>query len=42
MSRRRGVVTFVPFAVHQGPLLLAGDACPSCAGVLGIRREVSA
>jgi hypothetical protein len=33
----RGVTTFHPFAVRQGPLLLAGDACPSCATVLGIR-----
>ena len=38
----RGVVTFVPFAAHHGPALVMGDACPSCADVLGIRQEVSA
>ena len=38
----RGVTVFVPFAVHHGPALIAGDACPSCAGVLGIVQEVSA
>ena len=32
----RGVVTFHPFAVRMGPALIAGDGCPSCAGVLGI------
>lgn len=38
----RGVVTFVPFAGQHGPALVTGDACRSCADVLGIRREVSA
>ena len=39
----RGVVTFVPFAAHHGPAsLVMGDACPDCAGVLGIRQEASA
>jgi hypothetical protein len=33
------VVTFHPFAVSQGPALIAGDACPSCAAVVGIREE---
>jgi hypothetical protein len=37
----RGVATFHPFAVGFGPVLLAGDACSSCAGVLGIREEVA-
>jgi hypothetical protein len=37
----RGVTTFVPFAMRQGPLLVVGDACPHCAGVLGIRREAA-
>lgn len=36
----RGVVTFVPFAVRQGPALIAGDACADCAGVLGIVQDV--
>jgi hypothetical protein len=36
---RHGVVTFSPFAARQGPLLVAGDACPTCAGVLGIKIE---
>ena len=38
----RGVVTFVPFAVRHGPALIAGDVCPDCAGVLGIREEAGA
>jgi hypothetical protein len=38
----RGITTFHPFAVRQGPLLLAGDACPDCATVLGIRQEATA
>ena len=38
----RGVVTFVPFAVRQGPAVIAGDVCRSCATVLGILQEVSA
>jgi hypothetical protein len=37
-----GVTLFHPFAVRQGPLLLAGDACGDCADVLGIRQEASA
>jgi hypothetical protein len=37
----RGVTTFHPFAVRQGPLLLVGDACPACAGVLGIVQEAA-
>lgn len=35
-------LTFVPFAVRQGPALIAGDVCLECAGVLGIRREGAA
>jgi hypothetical protein len=38
----RGVVTFHPFAVRQGPLLIVGDGCSDCADVLGIRQEASA
>lgn len=38
----RGIVTFVPFAVRQGPALVVGDACAGCAAVLGIVQEVSA
>jgi hypothetical protein len=38
----RGVVTFVPFAMRQGPSLVVGDACSDCADVLGIRQEVTA
>jgi hypothetical protein len=30
------VLTFVPFSVRQGPVMLVGDACASCAGVLRI------
>ena len=37
-----GVVTFHPLAVRQGPVLLAGDACSACAGVLGIRAAEAA
>ena len=33
----RGVVTFHPFAVRNGPALVVGDACQTCAGTLGIR-----
>jgi hypothetical protein len=36
-----GVVVFHPFAVRLGPALLAGDACPTCAVVLGIRLDVA-
>ncbi len=32
----REVATFHPFACHQGPALITGDACPDCAEVLGI------
>ena len=39
---RRGVVTFIPFAVRMGPGVIAGDACRSCADVLGIVQEVGA
>ena len=42
VCERRGVVTFSPFAVRQGPLLLIGDACQPCAGTLGIRIEQEA
>jgi hypothetical protein len=35
------VLTFHPFAVRQGPLMLVGDACPSCALTLGIRQEAA-
>jgi hypothetical protein len=38
----RGIVTFVPFAMRQGPSLIVGDACTGCAGVLGIVQEASA
>jgi hypothetical protein len=38
---RRGVVTFVPFAMRSGPLLVAGDACADCASVLGIAQEMA-
>jgi len=37
----RGVVIFHPFAVRQGPALIAGECCPDCATVLGIRREAA-
>ena len=37
----RGVATFHPFAVRLGPTLVTGDACPRCAGSLGIAREVA-
>jgi hypothetical protein len=33
----RGVAIFHLFAVHLGPTLITGDACPRCADVLGIR-----
>jgi hypothetical protein len=42
VCEQRGVTTFVPFAVRLGPLLMVGDACPACAGVLGIRFEEAA
>ena len=42
LCEQRGVVTFSPFAVRQGPLLLIGDACQPCAGTLGIRIEQEA
>jgi hypothetical protein len=38
----REVITFHPFAVRLGPVLVTGDACAHCAGVLGIRQEASA
>jgi hypothetical protein len=38
----RGVTTFVPFAMRQGPALVVGDACAACAAVLGILQEASA
>ena len=38
----RGVTTFVPFALRQGPALVMGDACTDCAALLGIVREASA
>jgi len=31
---QRGVITFVPFVCGSGPLLVLGDACPSCASRL--------
>jgi len=37
----RGVVTFVPFAVRQGPALVAGDVCRGCARILGIMDAAS-
>ena len=36
------MTTFVPFAAHHGPAFVMGDACPNCAGVLGIVQEMSA
>jgi hypothetical protein len=38
----RGVMTFVPFAMRQGPALVLGDACTDCAAVLGIVQEATA
>ena len=38
----RGVTTFVPFAMWQGPALVVGDACSYCASTLGIVVEASA
>ena len=38
----RGIVTFVPFAVRQGPALVVGDACSDCAAMLGIVQEATA
>ena len=35
----RGVVTFVPFAMRQGPALVIGDACPDCAACSGSFRR---
>jgi hypothetical protein len=35
------VLTFVPFAVRQGPALIAGDVCTDCAGVLGILEKAA-
>ena len=32
---------FHPFAVNRGPLLIAGDACSSCACTLGISTEAA-
>jgi hypothetical protein len=37
----RDVSFFVPFAVAVGPTLIAGDACSSCAGVLGIHEAAA-
>lgn len=37
----RGVVIFFPFSVRLGPAMLVGDACPSCASVLGIAQEAA-
>lgn len=37
----QGVVTFFPFSVRQGPVMLVGDACRSCAGALGIVQEAA-
>lgn len=37
----RGVITFVPFAMRQGPALVMGDGCTSCAATLGIVQEVA-
>jgi hypothetical protein len=38
---RRGVITFVPFAMRQGPTLVMGDACLPCSDVLGISMEAA-
>jgi hypothetical protein len=38
---RHETVTFVPFAVRQGPALIAGDVCTDCAAVLGILRDAA-
>jgi hypothetical protein len=37
----RGVATFVPFALRQGPALVMGDGCSDCANVLGIVQEAA-
>lgn len=36
-----GIDVFHPFAVNRSPLLIAGDACPGCADVLGIVQEAA-
>lgn len=41
LCNRHGVTIFHPFAMRQGPALVVGDACPSCAAVLGIVQEVA-
>lgn len=38
VCNEKGVVTFVPFSVQQGPVMLAGNACPSCTNVFGINQ----
>ena len=38
----RGITVFVPFAVRQGPAVIAGDVCASCADVLGVVQNVGA
>jgi hypothetical protein len=39
---RREVLTFFPFAMRSGPLLIAGDACAGCAAILGISEKAVA
>jgi len=34
-----GVEQFVPFLCDSGPVIVGGDACPSCARVLGSEEE---
>jgi hypothetical protein len=36
------VLRFWPFAVRQGPVLIAGDACGECADLLGISEAAAA
>ncbi len=42
VCHRRGVLTFVAFAVASGPVLVTGDACPACATVLRINKAEAA
>ena len=42
VCQTRDVVLFSPFACRLGPAIVAGDACPDCADVLGIRQEATA
>ena len=42
VCRAPEVITFVPFTVRMGPLLLVGDACQGCVRALGIDRQEAA